>query len=72
MWRRQPAKDDVKRRVIKKFLRSARPSLSLAQICAIMRRDNDSEVYDALCELRDEGLFACTSGQWWMRGKDRS
>lgn len=67
MWNRKPANQALIARVVKVFLSSNRHSLTTAQICGILNSYSDDAIQDALAELRDDAVIACTNGNWWMR-----
>lgn len=65
MYKRQPAQPEVMRLVFESITKSG--PLSIEQLCAYHRSISNCAIYDALQQLRDDGILACTGHRWWKR-----
>ena len=66
MWKRGPAREYVMTRIVELITQNG-SALTLPQICGYLRPVANYDIYNALMQLRDDGILACTNGRWWKR-----
>lgn len=70
MWKRQPASEQVKRRIVKLLVE--RQVITTDTTMNVLKEAGDGEVANGLVELRNEGVLACVGTRWYIRDRKKT